>query len=78
MFRSNAIVFGAFVLAVLGLRLFDLPRPLGVIMGVYLAANSFFTPTLPGAPGVSMQRRVVASLMIGGVGGYLIHLLDRL
>jgi hypothetical protein len=72
------MVFGAFVLVVLGLRLLDIPRPLGTIMGVYLAANSFLTPAFPGAPGVSMQRRVVAALITGVVGGYLIHLLDRL
>lgn len=78
MFRSSAMVFGAFIVVLLALRLFDLPRPIGVLMGGYLAASSFFAPTYPGTPAASLQRRVLAALISGLLGGYLIALVDRL
>lgn len=76
--RSSAMVFGAFVVMVLALRLLDVPRPIGVLMGGYLAASSFFAPTYPGTPAASLQRRVLFALILGLVGGALIALVDQL
>lgn len=76
--RNTAIVFAIFATIALSLKLAGQPRPVGVLIGVFFAADFFFRPAYPGVEGPPTLRRAATALLFGaGVGG-LIHLIDTL
>ena len=74
--RSTAIVFAVFATITLGLKFTGQPRPIGVLMGVFFAANEFFRPAYPGVEQAPTLRRAGTALLLGAVVGGLIHLID--
>lgn len=76
--RNSVIVFAIFATIALGLKFAGLPRPVGVLIGVFFAADMFFRPAYPGVEQAPTLRRAGTALLVGAVVGGLIHLIDTL
>lgn len=76
--RNSAIVFAIFAAIALGLKFAGLPRPVGLLIGVFFVADALFRPAYPGVEQAPTLRRVGTALLIGAVVGGLIHLIDTL